>query len=60
MNKLNEYNFTAYLENGVVMIEVKNNAERSRAIRAIKELGLKGSWGTRGAEDAGRENQRNK
>ena len=49
ITELKQQGFTACLENGVVMIEVKSEAERARAGKAVKELGLKGSWGTRGA-----------
>ena len=50
---LTEKKFTACLEDGVVMIEVKSEAERSRANKAVKELGLRGSWGTRGVINNG-------
>jgi hypothetical protein len=51
--ELNNQSFTAYLENGVVMIEVKSEAERTRANRAVKELNFCGSWGTRGKSNEG-------
>ena len=49
--KLKEMGFNASLENGVVMVTVKLDAERNGVSKAIKELGLRGSWGTRGVID---------
>ena len=46
--KLKEMGFSANLESGVVMVTVKLDAERNRVSKAIKELGLRGSWGTKG------------
>lgn len=48
ISKLIEQGFNACLDNGAVMITVASEAERNRAEKAIKELGLRGSWGTRG------------
>ena len=51
VEKLNETGFKTCLEDGVVMITIQSESERARAGRAVKELGLRGSWGTRGIND---------
>lgn len=53
ITELKQQGFTATLENGVVMIEVESEAERAKANRAVKELNLCGSWGTRGKSNEG-------
>ena len=45
---LTEKGYKANIEDGVLMIEVASEVERSRANKAVRELGLRGSWGTRG------------
>lgn len=47
ISKLIEQGFNACLDNGVVMVTVASEVERNRAEKAIKELGLRGSWGSR-------------
>ena len=51
VTELKKQGFASSLENGVVMIEVGSEAERTRANRAVKKLNLCGSWGTRGARN---------
>ncbi len=54
---LKDQGFKAILDNGIVMIEVANETERSRANKAVKDLDLCGSWGTRGVRDYGKEQE---
>lgn len=53
ITELKQQGFAASLKNGVVMIEIESEAERTRAVRAVKELNLRGSWGTRGKTNEG-------
>lgn len=53
ITELKQQGFAASLENGVVMVEIESEAERIRANRAVKELNLCGSWGTRGKTNEG-------
>lgn len=53
LKKIIELGFAASMEDGTVMITVKSEAERNRARKAVNELGLRGSWGTRGEETDG-------
>lgn len=43
--KLSELGFSAYLEDGVVMVNVKNEKEMKAVKKAIKEIGYNRSFG---------------
>lgn len=53
IEQLKQQGYAATLDNGVVMINVLTEAERVRATKAVKALGLRGSWGTRGRNEGG-------
>ena len=45
VEKLKAQGFSANLESGVVMVTVRSQREWDGAKRAVKDIGLNGSWG---------------